>query len=233
MLSAIWQVVSAGVSLLGLGFVMGFSPALYAIVIHLLSARPNAERSVRWVVFGAAFGATLIGALMLVINPDAITTFIRSTADRLVVSTVLDATVGLIFLAVGVREWRRRNLPRQPKPPKPPRTSPGALFALGVTNAVLSTTGLATMYLTGRVITGASTLAVVRVGLYAVFLVPLAAPYLALAWAWQRFPGKAAKLQDLFESVSSFDWRPVLAIGLMLAGVMFGALGAWELIRGH
>ncbi|WP_016995975.1 hypothetical protein [Kocuria atrinae] len=60
-------------SLLGLGLVMGFTPSLYAVVLHLLAHTPKAATMIRWVTVGMMLGSTLLVVVFRFVDPETLT----------------------------------------------------------------------------------------------------------------------------------------------------------------
>lgn len=231
--------LAAAASLLGLGLVMGTSPTLYAIVIRLLTSSTSGSRAtaaVRWMLLGVALGSTVLLLVFRVVDPRTLTFALRDDTEKLLVSSGIDLLAGLVFLVLGFRELRRLRRPRTPHRAKASRDPaherrPGRLVLMGAANALIGVSGMATMYVTGRVITGASHDLAIQAGLFGIFLVAVLGPYLALALAWERFPAFARLITRVLDRISATDTRPLLAAGLLAAAVAFLALGIWG--HGH
>lgn len=235
-MSQLLPLLAASASLLGLGLVMGTSPTLYAIVIRLLTTSPRAFPAVRWVLLGVALGTTVLLLLFRVVDPRTLTAALRSNTEKLLVSSGIDLLAGLVFLAFGIRALLRLRRPRREHRPSAPagvehEQRPWRLVLLGGANAMIGVSGMATMYVTGRVITGASHDFAIQTLLYAVFLVMVLGPYVALTLAWQRLPAFAHLITRTLDRISTADTRPLLAAGLLVAAIAFLALGLWG--HGH
>lgn len=102
------------------------------------------------------------------------------------------------------------------------------MFLAGLVNAVIGVSGIATMYVTGRVISGISHDLVVRLSAYGVFLITLVGPYLTIAWAWRTFPAFADRVTRAYAWIVRQDLRRLLAIGLLAGGLAFIASGVWS-----
>lgn len=221
---------SAAVSLLGLGLVMGFTPSLYAVVLHLLAHTPKAATMIRWVTVGMMLGSTLLVVVFRFVDPETLTAALKGRVEELLIRHSVDLTAGSLLLIAALIEYRRyRTTPFTPHkaPARHDTESPRKMVLLGFINTVVGVSGMATMYITGRVITGASHDIVVDLILYAVFLVGFVGPYLLAAWLWRRFPKAARRIEDLTATLSRKDIRPVVVVGLALAGLVFLALGVW------
>lgn len=228
--------LGATASLLGLGLVMGTSPTLYAIVVRLLSTSKRPAPSVRWMLVGVAAATTLLLLVFRVVDPDTLTAFLRDRTEKLLVNAGVDLLAGLVFLILGLRELRRLRLPRTPRRPRAAsgvehETRPWRLVLVGAANTLIGVSGMATMYVTGRVITGASHDVAIQGVLFLLFLVMVLGPYLLLTWAWGRYPAFARAITRLLERLHAMDTRPLLAVGLLLGAVVFLALGIWG--HGH
>lgn len=220
------RLIGAGASLLGLGLVMGFSPSLYTVVLHLLTHEKRAATLIRWLVLGAALGATVLLFAFRAVDPSVIAADLRARTEEFLVRRSVDWVAGGVFLVLGLVQWRRARRP--PSPPRAPRAEdarPGAMVGIGFLNTMIGFSGPVTMYITGRVIRGASPHLLLDLPLYAVFLVGLAGPYLLAAWAWSAFPRGADAVQRGAAWMARQDIRPWTAVGLFLAGAVFLALG--------
>lgn len=221
---------SAAVSLLGLGLVMGFTPSLYAVVLHLLTHTPKAAVMIRWVTVGMTVGATLLIVVFRFVDPETLTAALKGRVEELLIRHSVDLVAGSLLLLGAVVEYRRyRSTPfTAHKPPNHHDTeSPRKMLLLGFVNTVVGVSGMATMYVTGRVITGASHHITVDLILYAVFLTAFVGPYLLAAWLWNRFPRAARSIEALSAKLARKDIRPAVVVGLALAGLVFLALGVW------
>lgn len=222
--------VSAAVSLVGLGLVMGFSPSLYAVVLHLLTRTPKAAAMIRWVSVGMMLGSTLLIGVFRFVDPETLTAALKGRVEELLIRHGVDLIAGsLLLIAAGVEFRRYRTRPFTPHDPSARHDTqrPRKMVLLGFGNTVLGVSGMATMYVTGRVITGASHDFVVDLILYVVFLVGFVGPYLLAAWLWNRFPQAAHTIEALIAELSRKDIRPALVVGLALAGLAFLPLGVW------
>lgn len=222
---------SAAISLLGLGLVMGTSPTLYAIVVRLLTTSRRPDTAIRWIALGVAIGTTVLLLAFRVVDPETLTAMITDRTEKLLVSRGVDLVAGLVLLALGLREASRlRRLRRPPKPKAPPTDlRPRRLILTGMANAMIGVSSMATMYVTGRLIASASHDLLIQLLLYAIFLVAVVGPYLLLARSWVRFPAMAHRITRVFDRLTTMDTRPLLTGGLLLAGLVFLALG----VLGH
>lgn len=221
--------LSAGITLLGLGFVMGFSPTLYAVVFRLLTHASAPARMIRWMTAGLALGATFLVLLFRVVDPDTLTTLLEDRTKTLLVRRSVDLTAGALLLLAGVAQAVRSRRPAKPKkaPSKDQIESPRRMLLVGLANSVIGVSGLATMYMTGRVIRAASTEILLELLLYAVFLTAVVGPYLVVAWAWSAFPRAADRVTDAAAWIARQDLRGAGAVALVLAGLLFLGLGVW------
>ena len=222
-------VVGGTVSVLGLGLVMGFSPTLYAIVLHLLARGRRAARAVHWLTLGVALGTTLLLVVFRTVDPQTLTAPIEDRAKELLVRRGVDLIAGVVLLllaAVECLRWRTRPRP-VPRPPKPQDVnSPRRMVSLGMLNTVVGVSGPATMYVAGRLITGLSHHFAVEAVFYLVFLAAVVGPYWLIAWAWGRIPALSRTVERTTRRVAAQDPRPVLVLGLAAAAVVFLVLGA-------
>lgn len=236
MISQSIALTGTAVSLLGLGLVMGTSPTLYAIVMKVLSSATDPTTALRWIMVGVGLGTTVLLLVFRVVDPETITAMVADRAEKLLVRRLVDLVAGAVFLALAVRALLRLRRPRRPPVPAAPprRERPGPMVLTGLANAVIGVSGMATMYVTGRVIASASRDLLVDLGLYAVFLVAVVGPYLVLGALWERFPALGRRITSLTERLAGIDTRPLLVIGLFLAAAVFLLLGivGYEALRG-
>lgn len=223
------RILSGSVSLLGLGLVMGFSPTLYGLALHLLTRSSNPGREVRWLTAGIAAGASTLFLVFRAFDPDTLTAALRGHVEELLVRRGIDLAAGVIFLLLAVVVFTRSRTPRQSTPHirQASGPHPRRMFVLGLANTVIGISGVATMYVTGRVVTGSSDDLVIRLMLYGVFLIALTGPYLAASWAWGRFPRAAGSITRGYAWLVARDLRPVFAVGSLIAGLVFLGLGIW------
>ncbi|MCG7310605.1 hypothetical protein [Brachybacterium sp. ACRRE] len=221
--------IAAAVSLVGLGLVFGFSPSTAGITLHLLTTSSRAARSITWMSAGLALGATIYLLLFRVVDPETLTALAKTDAQRLLVRRGVDLAAGVLLLlaALVLARSARRRRPRTRRPPR--RETSARLVAIGTGEAMSSLSGMATMYITGRVITAATPVIALQVLEYAVFLAALTGPYLLAARAWQAFPRLARRITRLSDRLARADLRPWIAAGLAVVGLVFLALG----VLGH
>ena len=146
--------------------------------------------------------------------------------DRFGSRALLTAGVLLAVLA-GVEVFRWRTRPRRIRttPERQEVDSSRRMATLGFLNTVVGVSGPATMYIAGRLITGLSHHLAVQVVLFAVFLVAVVGPYWVITWAWEKVPGLSRTVERATGWVASQDPRPLLALGLAVAAVVFLVLG--------
>ncbi|TDT33260.1 GAP family protein [Naumannella halotolerans] len=226
-------VLGAGLSLLGLGFVMGFSPTMYAVVIRLLTASKRPQTAVRWVSVGMVIGCTLMLLAFRVVDPETLTAALKDRVEEFLVRRGVDLVAGTIFLILAVITFQRLRRPRPaPKLPGPPREeSARRMILIGVANTVIGISGLATMYVTGRVLTSATHQLWLQALLYTLFLVAVIGPYLLLSLAWQRYPRLDRQVRSIYHRLSRLNTRALLAFGLSIAA--FGFFGVGLFGHGH
>ncbi|OIJ35505.1 hypothetical protein BK826_07105 [Rothia kristinae] len=220
--------VAAGASLVGLGLVMGFSPSLYAVVLHLLTTQTRPARLIRWLTLGVALGATILLFAFRAVDPDVLARLLEDRTRELLVRRGVDLTAGIVFLLLAVWQWRRSRRPLTPhKPPSPGDARPPRMLLIGLANTFIGFSGPATMYVAGRAIRAA---AHHHLGagllLYAVFLVGVTGPYLLAAWAWGTFPRAARLVRRGAAWISRQDVRPLVSVLLGAAGIVFLVLAA-------
>lgn len=220
------RIIGACFSLLSLGFAMGFSPTLYAVVLHLLTRSANTSAMLLFLLAGLVAGATLLALVFQAVDPESVEGVLRGRVEDAVVHRGVDLVAGVAFVVAGAVVGRRAHTHRRPPPqPRPPADYPRRMFLIGFANTVIGVSGIATMYLTARVVRGVSHDDVVRLAAYGVFLVALVGPYVLVAWAWDRFPALASRLTAGYTWVTARDPRPWVAALLLLIGLFFLGYG--------
>ena len=208
--------------LLGLGLVMGFSPTLYGYSLHQLT-RGNAS-AVRWMVAGLFAASTLLVVIFQFFDPTNITHLLRHRIDEFLLARGVDAIAGILLIGAGVATLvvDRDDRTRAPKPHKQVSKAQGwGAAAVGFGNTLIGFSGIATMYIVGRVASGVSTHLPIRALAYLVFSTALVGPYLVAPWLWRRHPTLAARVTSGYDWVVSRDLRTPLAIAMLGAAAVF------------
>lgn len=222
------RLAGATLSLLGLGVVMGISPTLIAVTLRVLTEIPRPNRPIGFMLVGLTAGSTALLLVLQIVDPRNFEALLKHGVEGVLVRRSVDLTAGALFLIASVFMWIRARTPHRPKAPKrPPTGSPWEMVLIGAPNAVVSVSGVATMYLTARLIRGASDNDILRVAGYAIFVLALVSPYVLLAWVWERFPRVSGRLSAFFGRLAAADLRPAEAALTSLVGVIFLGLGRW------
>lgn len=226
-------------SLLGLGLVMGFSPTLYGYTLHQLTrSRPA---SVRSMVIGLVAASTLLVVVFQFFDPTNLTKLLRHRIDALLLARGVDIAAGICLVAAGtvmliLRRDDRAGSPRDPARLRVPRNAAAMRYPrvraalVGFGNTLIGFSGVATMYLVGRVASQVSDRLLLRALAYCVFLVTLVAPYLLVTWAWDRYPGFARRVRGGYAWVVDRDFKGPIAVGLLIVGAALLGLGllGWQ-----
>lgn len=218
---------AAVAGLLGLGLVMGFSPTLYGIVLHLLTRRAAPLRLVIAVTAGMAAASTVLLLAFHSVDPETLIATWRGRVTAILLQRSVDLVAGVVLLAAGAVVWSLRTRRRRGRRPHLHEGTPRELFVLGFVETILGVSDLATMYVTGRVISAATPVLLWRLVEYCVFLLTLVGPYLAAAYVWERVPAFAARVTAGYSWIVDRDLRPALAIALLATGVVFVLLAIW------
>lgn len=224
--SDVARLAAVCVSLIGLGLVAGTSPTFYALVLRVLSREDQGRRPLGLLLAGYAVGTTLLALVLQVVDPRTIETVLRGRVERATIDRGVDVAAGVILLLLGIYALRRSTRVRERRPKVAAVPRPGRLFVVGLLDAAVSISSLAPVYVAARTVRGASEDDLVRLVVFAVFLAAVLGPYLALAWAWGRFPAVATRLQDLFGRLSTLDPYRLAGVMLVVAGLAFLALAA-------
>ncbi len=216
------------VGLIGLGVVMGFSPTLIAVALRVLTHASRPDRAIGCMLIGLVIGSTVLLLLLQIVDPRSFETLVDDDVEKVLVRRSVDLTAGVLFVLASLVMGLRARRPRRPrKPRRTPADRPWAMLLIGASNAVIGVSGIATMYLTARIIRGVSDDDTIRVVSYAVFVVALVAPYVALAWAWKRFPRVSSRITGIFARIAATDLRPWETALTLLVGAIFLGLGIW------
>lgn len=224
--------LGAALSLVGFGLLYGLSPSTYGIVVHLLATSARGARSVAWLCAGMALAALVSLLVFRAVDPETLISLVRTRAEEVLVRRAVDMVAGVCLLLAGA--WAVRDARRPRKPKAPARADaradrPDRLVALGAIEALTSLSGVATMYVAGRVVTSATHHLSLQAVLVAILLAAVVSQYLLLALAWERMPALARRATALYDRLSAMDRRPLVAAGLLIAGAVFLVLG----IFGH
>ena len=220
------RLAGATLSLLGLGVVMGVSPTLIAVTLRVLTEIQQPNRPIGFMLAGLTAGSTALLLVLQIVDPRSFEALLKHDVEGVLVRRSVDLLAGALFLVASVPMWVRARAPRKPRAPKPPPTgNPWEMVLIGALNAVVSVSGIATMYLTARLIRGASDADLIRAIGYVIFVVALVSPYVLLAWVWERFPRVSRRLSAFFGRLAAADLRPAEAALTSLVGLIFLGLG--------
>ncbi len=216
------------VSLIGLGLVMGFSPTLIAVALRVLTHAKRPDRLIAGMLVGLAIGSTALLLVLQFVDPRTLEAALRDDVEGVLVRRSIDLAFGGLFVLAAVIMGTRLHRPRRVRPPRATGTEqPWQMILVGASNAVIGVSGLATMYLTARLIRGISEDDAIRLIAYALFLLATVSPYVLLAWAWQRLPQLARRITAVFHRLATMDRRPWEFGIVRTIGIIFLGLGVW------
>lgn len=223
-------------TLFGFGLAMGLNPTLYAATADMLARNVKVSQRLAWMLIGLAAGATVLLFIFHSFDPTNIVAAFRGRVDAALVNRTVDVVVAAAFIisAVLVIVWKirapalRAKSPKTSKTPKTskPRSSAYGYFFLGI-SACIGFTTLPIMYLTARLITTLTTDVVLRPVAYGIFLIGLAAPFVALVWVWSRMPTLTERVTGFYAKAMAWDYRGALMVLLLLAAVLFLGLAVF------
>jgi hypothetical protein len=223
------RLFSAFVSLVFLGLTFGFSPPLYGVTLHLLVRGGSPRRSIIFLTTGMCLAATLLLLIFRGFDPTTLVDVLRIGVERLLVQTIVDVVSGFLLVVAGftmlavVRRRPRRG--RKPARKAAENEHPRSMITIGFLNTAIGFVPPVTMYVTGRVIAGATPFIELQLIAYAVFLAAVIAPYLAAGYVWRRLPRFGARMNRAYARLLRRDLRPLVAWGLVAAGIVFLILG--------
>lgn len=221
--------LGAIVSLLALGLPYGFSPPLYGVTLHILARNPRPLSSIVYLMTGMALSAAMLLLAFRTFDPTTLAREFSGEIARLLVQTVVDLVVGGLLIVVGLILVLRLRTPR-PKASTPGRAQareghPTAMIGVGFANTAIGVAPPVTMYVTGRVIGGATSHLTLQLAAFVVFLAAVIAPYAAATYLWKRLPALSSRVARGWARLARADLRPLVAWGLVAAGVLFLTLG--------
>jgi hypothetical protein len=223
------RVLGALVSLVLLGLTFGFSPPLYGVTLHLLARGGSPRRPITSLCIGMALSATVLLLAFRTFDPTTLASALSGQVAHLLVQTVVDLIAGVVLVMGGlVFGWFARR-PRRPATPAHVHVReqhPQAMIGVGFANTAIGVWPPVTMYVTGRVIAGTTEHITLQLVGFAVFLAAVVGPYLAAGYLWRRMPALAARVNRAYARLLMRDLRPLVAWGLVIAGVVFLVLGA-------
>lgn len=208
---------------------MGFSPTLYGFSLHALAA--GRAGAVRWMSMGLLAASTLLVVIFQFVDPENLMKVLKGRIDALLLTRWVDLGAAVLLGVCGtVLLVVNRN--DRTRPPKEHRSTPEAhqgrrAFGFGFANTLIGFSGVATMYVVGRVASGVSPHLWLRVLAYLVFVVTLVGPYLLAAWAWGRYPRFAEKATGGYERLLHRDLRTPIAILILVVALAFALTGLW------
>lgn len=215
MIGGLAGLTGVGVSAFVLGLVMAFSPTNVGVEIHVLATGSD-RRDVPRIVAAVMVGALALCVLPALVSEATLRAVWHGRVEELLAERAVDLVAGLLIAGAGLHQWRRAGEPRTPNR----RPEDRVLFPFVLANTVLSASGAATAYLVIRLITGSGLDWWLWPVVYAVFLTAVAAPYLTLAWGWNRFPGVAAHVDAAVRWVAGHDWHRAVGAALVAVGAL-------------
>lgn len=228
-LGAFARELGALVSLVPLGLTYGFSPPLYGVTLHLLARNTHPWRQIVYLTVGMALSALLLLLAFRTFDPTTLALALSGEVAHLLVQTVVDLVAGVVLVLVGLVFVVRSQTPRPEveTPRSQARASHAqALIGVGFANTAIGLWPPVTMYVTGRIISGATQHISLQVLGFAVFLAAVVGPYLAAAYLWRRMPRLSARVTRSYARLLRRDLRPLGAWTIVVAGLAFLALGA-------
>lgn len=207
--------------MLVLGVVKSFSPTTYGVTIHSLARDKNAVHTVHRIAWGVAAASTLLLLIFTPINPDELIENFKSGVSAVLLTRFVDLFAGVALVVLSAWLWQRRH---KPKKEHHYELSGRAAFSFGFFNTLAGTSSIAFMYVTGRVLDSVSESLLIKVPLYAIFLVGLLGPYAFLIFAWDRLPRIADAISRFFDWVASYNSRPLIALAVLATGLVFFGL---------
>lgn len=188
MFETLWILIGTITGLIALGVVASFSPTLYALTAAVSQSKKPAEL-LRSKLYGIVIGILFLSALFQFFHPDALVNVFNSTVTALVISTWFHIIIGGIFIATGLM---RLQSPAVRVPNQTPRTTTlsgrWATASLSFLKTSFKLSAVASVFVATRIILEASSLAIGRLILFAVFIAAALAPFVGLYILFRRAP---------------------------------------------
>jgi uncharacterized membrane protein (DUF485 family) len=212
---SVFREVSVTGGLFLFGLLMAISPTTFGIEFDVEAHTPTSRRFVRIIAASVAAGATVLAVLFLLVSPNAIHAVLNGEVRTILAQRWLDATVGVLFVAVGILRLRDARRPRKPKHHDDlnrPRVLATTVFA----NSIIGSSSFTTMYLVVRLL--GTVRPVAWPIAYAGFLLGIAVPYVLVDLAWERFPRFSKSVTALMGDLSRRDLRRPVALVVIVVG---------------
>lgn len=220
-IDALLKILMAAPALLGMGLMMGFSPALYSITfLALINDFPRIH-IVRWIVLGIFLGASTLILLFRFVDPQNLIGTVHTEGAKLLLTHSIDIFAGVVLLLAGVVMWSRRKLPQRPHRVKGSHLYPRKAVLEGYLNSSIGVSSVATMYLAGRLVSSVSHSPVEWICAYAIFVVSMVGPYLLIEASWNKYPRFAHVMADGFHRLKTANLRGLYGVLLGAAGCVF------------
>lgn len=220
--------LAAMAALFGFGLAVAFSPTNFGLQIDALERPGPRWRPVALIAGGTATAATAVAVLFLVVSPNTLHTLWTGHVRALMLQNWLDALVGGVLLAIGVRQWRRASRPRPPaRSGRHALDRPRVLFVIVAANTLLSVSNPASVYLVVRTM-GTTAWSWWPVE-YGIFLAGVLAPYALLGVALTRIPWLGRHVTQLMARLGHHDLRRPFAVGVMALGAALVSWSVWTI----
>ncbi|MDF1477788.1 hypothetical protein PYV02_01675 [Leifsonia sp. H3M29-4] len=219
------------VALLGLGLALNLSPTVYAVELAILRRTVQPTVQVLWLCGGLLTGIALVSAVCQVLDPATIVRFVQGDIASVLLNRWVDIAFGAVFASIGVGVLVRRH--REPNPPhrarevhrRPSRGASAGVFAFGLSNSVLTATGVGLVYVANRILRAALHEPLVFTVGILVFVAAVVGPYALVALLWHRLPGMVTVIERAIGWLGRADHR-------LTAGIVLIAIGAGLAVYG-
>ncbi len=223
----VWIFLGAGIAVLFLGAIAGFSPVLYMTQFSLMSIKDRSQKQSRSLLVGLLAGV-LLGIIALTIffqffQLDALQLFLDSAVHAFIAYIVLNALTGLGFIGAGIWYLTQPASTQLLKPKEQPTNSRGvrALVWLGFMRTFASISGASATFVASGIITTAQTGMVSRLILTGIFLAATMAPFITIAGMIDRHPARTHTIMTWCKNrVQSVNYRILFGWASISLGVI-------------
>jgi len=218
-IDSLWVFVSAIIAMILLGMVAGFSPTLYITQIGIASKAKRARSLMLSLMAGVLLAIIVLSILFQFFQPDSLHNFIDSDPSALLVSTIFNIVIGVIFILGGL--WYINKKPnRINKSEKPTsKSSYVALVSLGFFRTFASISGATATFFASGIISGAKVDIIGRLFLTATFLATTLAPFVIILIVMKRHPSKVERVLDFLKAqLHKFNYKLIIGVGAVLLG---------------
>lgn len=213
--------VSTLASLLVLGLVAGFSPALYSAQIALSVKAPTAATRTIALMTGVLTAIILLLALFQATHLDTALGYIHTPVQALTVSIVVNILIGIALICGGLHYLRHREVPQAENDrAKLKKTSTFVgLAGHGFMRTLLGIGGVAAIYIAGNLIADVGTGLAEQVVYTVLFLGVTIIPFVIIIVLVRKNPSRLAAMTNASQTLlERINYRLIVGTGAIIFG---------------